>query len=51
MSLSVNDMRRTLKNVPKYRGAPKWLSRVDNMHDGQVLAVYLRLQRQGLLAK
>lgn len=49
--MSTNDMRRALKNVPKYRGAPAWLSRVDNMPDYQVLAVYLRFQRQGLLTR
>lgn len=49
--MSIADMRYALYKVPRYKGAQKWIERVNNMHEDQVLAVYLRFQRQGLLAK
>lgn len=49
--MSVANMRNALYKVPKYKGATSWIQRVNKMHDDQVLAVYLRFQRQGLLAK
>lgn len=49
--MSIADMRIALYNVPKYKGAHGWIQRVNRMHEDQILAVYLRFQRQGLLKK
>jgi len=51
MSMSIADMRYALYQVPKYKGAYGWIQRVNKMHEDQVLAVYLRFQRKGLLKK
>ena len=47
--MTILQMREALKNVPKYKGARKWIERVDSMHDMQVLAVYTRFVRDGEL--
>ena len=39
--MSVEAMRAWLKR--QYNGAYKWVNRVNNMHDGQVVAVYYRM--------
>lgn len=49
--MSIAEMRIALYNVPKYKGAQGWIQRVNAMHPDQVLAVYLRFQRKGLLKK
>ena len=47
--MSIQAMKEALYNVPKYKGAEGWLRKVDNMSAEQILAVYLRMQRQGML--
>ena len=49
--MSTQAMREALYNVPKYHGAEGWLRKVDNMSADQILAVYLRFQRAGLLPR
>lgn len=39
--MSVEAMRAVLKK--QYNGAYKWITRVDSMSDGQVVAVYYRM--------
>lgn len=43
--MSVNEMRRWLKEDSKYRSA-KWSKRVDKMSDTQIFAVYNRLRNE-----
>lgn len=51
--MSTIDMREALKNVPKYTQTPiarsTWGAKVDRMSDNQVIAVYFRFARDGLL--
>lgn len=45
--MSTEQMRAVLKK--QYKGAWKWVNRVNNMHDEQVIAVYYRMLRSGQL--
>lgn len=45
--MSVDTMRAVLKK--QYHGAYKWITRVNNMSDGQVVAVYYRMLNSGQL--
>ena len=45
--MSVDTMRGILKR--QYGGAYKWIARVNNMSDGQVVAVYYRMLNSGQL--
>ena len=45
--MSVEQMRAVLKK--QYKGAWKWVNKVNNMHDAQVVAVYYRMSRAGQL--
>ena len=45
--MSVDNMRGILKR--QYNGAYKWITRVNNMSDGQVVAVYYRMLNSGQL--
>lgn len=45
--MSVEAMRGILKC--QYGGAYKWITRVNNMSDGQVVAVYYRMLNSGQL--
>ena len=45
--MSVEQMRDVLKK--QYKGAWKWVDKVNNMHDEQVIAVYYRMRRAGQL--
>lgn len=47
MSLDAMTMRIILKR--QYKGAYKWVNKVNKMSDSQVIAVYLRMQRSGQL--
>jgi len=49
--MSAATMREILYNVPKYHGAYGWIQRVNQMSKEQVIAVYLRFQRAGLLPR
>ena len=43
--MSVDVMRAVLKK--QYKGAYKWVNRVNHMSDAQVIAVYKRMQGSG----
>ena len=43
--MSIRNMRDALKNAPKYKRALKWIEKVENMHETQVIAVYYRMLR------
>lgn len=45
--MSVDAMRAILKK--QYKGAWKWVARVNDMSDAQVIAVYFRMSRAGQL--
>ena len=45
--MSVETMRAVLRK--QYDGAYKWVNRVNNMGDGQVVAVYYRMLNSGQL--
>ena len=45
--MSVDAMRAVLKK--QYNGAYKWVNRVNNMSEAQVIAVYKRMQGSGQL--
>ena len=45
--MSVDTMRAILKK--QYHGAYKWIFRVNNMSDSQVIAVYKQMQGSGQL--
>ena len=51
--MSVAAMRDALKKAPKYNHTPSaratWTTKVDRMHDNQVIAVYYRMLRGGEL--
>lgn len=49
MSISINQMRNYLKKL--YRGAQKWVDKVDKMSDMQVYAVYMRMLETGRFSK
>ena len=49
--MSAATMREILYSVPKYHGAYGWIQKVNKMSEEQVIAVYLRLQRCGLLPR
>ena len=41
MSISIDQMRNYLKKL--YRGAQKWVDKVNKMSDKQVYAIYMRM--------
>ena len=41
MSISIDQMRNHLKKL--YRGAQKWVDKVNKMSDKQVYAIYMRM--------
>lgn len=43
--MTVRDMRQALKS--QYNGAFKWVNRVNNMSDSQVIAIYYRMLERG----
>lgn len=45
--MSIEAMRAVLKK--QYNGAYKWVNRVNNMSEAQVIAVYKRMQGSGQL--
>lgn len=45
MSISIDQMRNHLKKL--YRGAQKWVNKVDKMPDMQVYAIYMRMIESG----
>lgn len=45
MSISIDQMRNHLKKL--YRGAQKWIDKVDRMPDMQVYAIYMRMIESG----
>lgn len=45
--MSVEAMRAVLRK--QYNGAYKWVNRVNNMGDGQIVAVYYRMLNSGQL--
>lgn len=51
--MSVTQMRETLKKAPKYNHTESarttWATKVDGMHDKQVIAIYHRMLRGGEL--
>lgn len=50
MSPTIEIMRDALKNHTKYRNSSKWINRVNQMPDNQVIAVYMRMKRAGEIA-
>lgn len=49
MSISIEQMRGALKTL--YRGASKWVTKVECMSDRQVYAVYMRMLESGKFSK
>lgn len=49
MSISIAQMRNHLKKL--YRGAQKWIDKVNKMSDMQVYAIYMRMLESGRFAK
>lgn len=47
---SIQAMRNKLKYRTKY-DSPNWRRKVDQMHDDQVIAVYMRFQSQKMFIK
>ena len=45
MSISIDQMRNYLKKL--YRGAQKWVDKVNKMPDMQVYAIYMRMIESG----
>lgn len=43
--MSISAMRQVLKS--QYNGALKWVNRVNNMSDSQVIAIYYRMLERG----
>ena len=49
MSISIAQMRSQLKTL--YRGAYKWIAKVNKMSDMQVYAIYMRMLESGRFSK
>ena len=49
MSISIDQMRNYLKKL--YRGAQKWVDKVNKMPDKQVYAIYMRMLESQHLMK
>lgn len=49
MSISIEQMRGALKTL--YRGASRWVTKVECMSDRQVYAVYMRMLESGKFSK
>ena len=49
MSISIAQMRSQLKTL--YKGAYKWVDKVNKMSDMQVYAVYMRMLESGRFSK
>ena len=49
MSISIDQMRNYLKKL--YRGAQKWVDKVNKMPDKQVYAIYMRMIESGYSMK
>lgn len=49
MSISIDQMRNYLKKL--YRGAQKWVDKVNKMSDKQVYAIYMRVLESGRFSK
>ena len=49
--MPVWEMRKCLMHYTKYSGAWKWRTKVKNMGDNQVLAVYRRMSEAGEILK
>lgn len=47
--ISVNTMREALKSVQRYAVSEAWLEKVDRMPDKQVMAIYFRFKREGMI--
>lgn len=47
--LSVQEMRKAIKNAPKYTRSASWRERVDHMPEKQVMAIYFRMLKDGEL--
>lgn len=47
--LSVQEMRKAIKNAPKYKHSGRWHERVDHMPEKQVMAIYFRMLKDGEL--
>ena len=45
--MSVDQMRAIIKT--QYKGAYKWINRVNKMADNQIIAIYYRMLRSGQL--
>lgn len=41
--------RNRIKNAPKYKDSDSWRKKVDNMPDNQILAIYFRFVREGII--
>ena len=50
VSPTIETMRDALKNHTKYCNSSKWINRVNQMPDNQVIAVYMRMKRTGEIA-
>ena len=49
MSMSITQMRGQLKTL--YKGAYKWVNKVNKMSDMQVYAIYMRMLESGRFSK
>ena len=47
--MSIVQMRVILKERTKYKNSYRWINKVNNMSDSQVVAVYFRMSRAGEL--
>ncbi len=47
--MTINDMRESLRQVPRYRGTKKWIEKVNAVHTNQVIAVYYRMLKDKML--
>lgn len=47
--ISVNQMREAIKSVPRYAVSDAWQYKVDHMADRQVMAIYFRFVREGII--
>ena len=46
---NVNNMREALKSVQRYADSVSWQMKVDRMSDRQVMAIYFRFKKEGMI--
>lgn len=47
--ISVEEMKKQILNAPRYRYSGSWPEKVGKMSDKQIMAIYFRFKREGII--